>query len=194
MDPFFKIFRVTADDAAKIAVSPNDPHIHEFEELLIGEEGMIEHFIDYRSLEFKAPFISFIAKGKVHRIKPMAVDGKCNIWAIGFGSAFIPETTFQLYSYYHEHADIIIKDQDCFKRMLKLVEMINEEMQNQKASMALVRDLLKALFTMIEAESDKYDIEERKFPKVQNTAFKNFLKIPYPLAYCPIKIILPGEF
>jgi len=177
MDPFFKIFKVTAEDAAKMAEAPNEPHVHDFEELLIGSEGMIEHFIDFRALTFKAPFISFISKGKVHRLKLMAGDGKCNIWAIGFSSDFMPDTTFQLYSYYHEHADIEIKDQDCFNRMMMLVELINAEMQNRTPKMAVVRDLLKALFTMIEAESEKYNLEERKYPRTQNTAFRNFLKI-----------------
>lgn len=176
-DPFFKIFRVTAEDALKIEESPNDPHIHDFEELLIGAEGRIEHFIDYRSLEFHAPFVSFITRGKVHRIKPMSVEGKCDIWAIGFASDFIPGTTFQLYSYYHEHADIMIRDRECFDRMLKLTWLIDGEMKNRDPSMAVVRDLLKALLTMIEAESDKYGSEEKKYPKVHNTAFKNFLKI-----------------
>src|SRR5512143_2778690 len=98
VEPFFRIFRVTAEEAVLIAESPNEPHVHEFEELLVGSEGMIEHFIDFKALKFKAPFISFIARGKVHRLKPTAINGRCNIWAIGFSSDFIPETTFQLYS------------------------------------------------------------------------------------------------
>jgi hypothetical protein len=92
---YFKIFKVTAKDAAEIASALNEPHVHEFEELLIGSEGKIEHFIDFKAVSFKAPFISFITMGKVHRIKPMTLDNKCNIWAI------------------------------CFSRMVMLAEMIN---------------------------------------------------------------------
>lgn len=177
MDPGFKIFKVTAGDTAEIASSPNEPHVHEFEELLVGSEGQIEHFIDFESVNFKAPFISFIAMGKVHRIKPMTLNNKCNIWAICFSSDFIPESTFQLYSYYHDHANIEFKDDKGFSRILMLTEMINEEIQNSNPKLSVVRDLLKTIFTMIEAEEERNMPQERQYPKAQNTAFKNFLKI-----------------
>jgi hypothetical protein len=112
IDTDFRIFRVTPQDASNIAASPNEPHIHDFEELLIGSECKIEHFIDFRAVNFKAPFVSFITKGKVHRIKPMTVDGKCNIWAICYSSDLIPESAFQLYSYYHDHKIQLISTTD----------------------------------------------------------------------------------
>jgi hypothetical protein len=34
-DSYFKIFKVTAKEAADIDSSPNEPHVHEFEELPI---------------------------------------------------------------------------------------------------------------------------------------------------------------
>jgi AraC-like DNA-binding protein len=173
----FKIFKVTPGEAAEIVSLPNDPHVHEFEELLIGSEGQIEHFIDFKSVRFKAPFISFIAMGKVHRLKPMTLDNKCNIWVICFSSDFIPESTYQLYSYYHEHANIEFKDERGFARIVMLTEMINEEMQKQNPKLAVARDILRTIFTMIEAEQERNDSQEGYFPKVQSTTFKNFLKI-----------------
>lgn len=68
-DLYFKIFRVTPVDAAGIAASPNEPHVHEFEELLIGAEGQIEHFIDFKAVNFRAPFISFIRRVPIHRLR-----------------------------------------------------------------------------------------------------------------------------
>jgi AraC family transcriptional regulator, transcriptional activator of pobA len=176
-DTYFKIFKVTPADAAEIASSPNEPHVHEFEELLIGSEGQIEHFIDFRAVNFKAPFISFITMGKVHHIKPMTLDNKCNIWAICFSSDFIPESTYRLYSFYHDHANIEFKDDKSFARMIMLAEMINDEMQSPDPKLAVVRDILKTLFTMIEAEEERNTQQDRPYPKVQNTTFKNFLKI-----------------
>jgi len=177
VDSYFKIFKVTPREAAEIASTPNEPHIHEFEELLIGSEGKIEHFIDFKTIEFKAPFISFITLGKVHRLKPRTLDDKCNIWALCFSSDFIPESTFQLYSYYHEHATIMFKDRKSFARIVTLTEMINEEMQKQDPKLAIVRDILKTIFTMIEVEDEKNTLHERPLPKVQSTTFTNFLKI-----------------
>ena len=177
MNQYFKIFKVDAAEAKKIASEPNEPHFHDFEELLVGVEGKVEHFIDYKNLTFNAPFISFVTMGKVHRIIPMAVNNKCNIWGLRFSSDFIPETTFRLYSYYHEHANIEMKDNECFKPMVDLCEMMNGEMHREKPNLAVVRDLLKSLFTMIESEREKYVISGQEFPKVQNTTFTNFLKI-----------------
>lgn len=177
MDQYFKIFRVTEIEAAEIASAPNDPHVHEFEELLIGAEGKIEHFIDFKAVEFKAPFISFITKGKSHRLKPMTVDNKCNIWVICFSSDFIPESTFQLYSYYHEHANICFYDHKSFDRLVKLAEMINEEMQGPNPKLVVVRDLLKTVFSMIEAEEERNILDGKSLLKIQTTTFTNFLKI-----------------
>jgi AraC family transcriptional regulator, transcriptional activator of pobA len=176
-DSFFKIFKITAKEAVEIASAPNEPHVHEFEELLIGSEGQIEHFIDFKAVHFKAPFISFITMGKVHHIKPLTLDNKCNIWVICFSSDFIPESTYQLYSYYHDHANIEFKDEGSFVRMVMLAEMINEEMQSTDPKLAVVRDILKTLFTMIEAEEQRNILQVQPYPKVQSTTFKNFLQI-----------------
>jgi AraC-like DNA-binding protein len=61
--------------------------------------------------------------------------------------------------------------------MLALVEMMYSETQIPYPKMAVVRDLLKALFTMIEAESEKDNPEEKNFARTQNAAFRVFLKI-----------------
>lgn len=101
MKQLFDIYKLTEEGVREIAASDNEPHQHDFEELLVGVEGSLDHFIDYESVEINAPFISFVTKGKVHRVVPKLKDGKCKIWVIRFKSEFIPETTFQLYSYYH---------------------------------------------------------------------------------------------
>jgi AraC family transcriptional regulator, transcriptional activator of pobA len=177
MEQYFKIFKFNNEDAIKVANSTNEPHIHNFEELLVGAEGKVEHFIDFKVLTFKAPFISFITQGKMHRIRPMMENNKCNIWGLRFNSEFLPESTFRLYSYYHDHANIELKDGNCFNRMNILCEMMYEEMQRPDPKLAVVHDLLKTLFTMIETERDRQDEAESSIPYTQNTTFKNFLRI-----------------
>ena len=124
MNELFKIFTVDITEAKKIAASPDEPHNHDFEELLVGIEGELEHFIDFKSQTLFAPFISYVTKGKVHRVIPRIKNDRCNIWVLRFKSEFIPETTFQLYSYYHDHANISLNNNDCFKRLVSLCEMI----------------------------------------------------------------------
>ena len=106
MDPLFHLFRVDAAEAERIAQAPDEPHQHDFEELIIGVEGRLEHFIDFRTTTIAAPFVSFVTKGKVHRVVPRPKDGRCTMWVLRFRSEFIPETTFQLYSFFHANADI----------------------------------------------------------------------------------------
>src|SRR5690348_4787699 len=101
LNQLFHIFQVTTADVQKIASAPNNPHQHDYEELIVGIEGQIEHFIDFKTTVITAPFVSFVTKGKTHRVAPDTTDGQCNMWVLRFKSEFIPETTFQLYSNYH---------------------------------------------------------------------------------------------
>ncbi|MFT3919092.1 hypothetical protein [Cloacibacterium sp.] len=94
MNEIFKMFKIDIAESEKISKTENEPHNHDFEELLIGKYGQLEHFIDFKSQLISAPFVSFIAQGKVHQAKPLILDGKCDIWAIRFKREFIAETVF----------------------------------------------------------------------------------------------------
>jgi len=177
MEQIFDIYKLTEERVREIAASDNEPHQHDYEELLIGMEGSLDHFIDYESVEINAPFISFVTKGKVHRVVPKLKDGKCKIWVIRFKSEFIPETTFQLYSYYHGHANVKMELNGCFFRMPDLCEMIYNEAQQPEPAYAVIQHLLSALFLMIESERKKLCPTGETFQKTQNITFKNFLKI-----------------
>jgi AraC family transcriptional activator of pobA len=177
MDQLFHIFKITEEDAKKIAASPDNPHNHDFEELIIGMEGELEHFIDFKSEKFVSPFISFVTKGKVHRVKPGIQESKFKIWVIEFRSDFIPDTTFQLYSNYHDHANLRIQNGENFDRMVILCDMMYNEANRSIPDYAVIRLLLSTLFTMIESERKKADSSEKQFYKTQNITFKNFLKI-----------------
>jgi AraC-like DNA-binding protein len=176
MDKLFEIFKIGVKEAGEIAQSSNDPHHHEFEELLIGMEGSLEHFIDFRSEEFPAPYISFVTKGKVHRLTPRAKDGRCSVWVIRFISEFIPETTFQLYSFYHGNANIVMPPGSCFNRITTLCELMRQETEQEQPDFAVLRHLLNAIFSMIESDRRKLSSSD-SIQKTQNVTFRNFLKI-----------------
>lgn len=176
MNQLFKIFKVDEAEASKISASPDEPHKHDFEELLIGIDGQLEHFIDFKNTIIEAPLISFVTKGKVHRVIPRLHNGKCEMWAIRFKSEFIPETIFQLYSLFHDHSTIKMQVGECFERLVTICKLMNAEMQQENPDLAIVRHLLSALFTMIESERRKTE-ESQNGIKSNNTTFKNFLKI-----------------
>lgn len=177
MNHLFQIFKLTKEDAEKIAVSPDDPHFHDFKELLVVTEGRLEHFIDFKATLIDAPFVSFITKGKFHRIIPCQSNHNFDAWGIRFKSEFIPETTFELYAYYHDHANIAMPAGRCFDRITTLCEMMYTEMQEKEPDLSITRHLLSALFTMIESERKKLAAPDDSLQKTQSITFKNFLQL-----------------
>ena len=176
MELLFEIQKFNEADAVKLAATPNDPHVHDHEELLVGLEGDLDHFIDFKSSVFTAPYISFITKGKIHKAKPTIKDGNLDIWLIRFRSEFIPETTFQLYTYYHDYATLELPKGERFARMDILCRMMFEEIQQPSPDYSVIRHLLSALFTMIESQRKKLEPQPLNL-KTQNITFKNFLII-----------------
>jgi AraC family transcriptional regulator, transcriptional activator of pobA len=177
MNTLFDIFRLNEEDADRINSSLNEPHDHDFEELIIGIGGGIEHFIDFKTTTYTAPYVSFVTKGKLHRLKPIIIEGKFDVIAIKFRSEFIPDTTFQLYSYYHDHASLQLEEGECFNRMPVLCEMMLYETRQPDPDYAVIRHLLSALFTMIESLRKKTEPDDESIYKTQNITFRTFLQI-----------------
>ncbi|MVZ60473.1 helix-turn-helix domain-containing protein [Sphingobacterium humi] len=177
MDTLFKIYKVDEQEALRIQSEPNEPHQHAFEELVIGLAGQIEHFIDFKSKIYNAPFVSFVSKGKIHRVVPLIKDGQCDFWVLRFKSEFIPETTFNLYAHYHQAANLSYALGRCFNRLNQVCQMIYDEMQQEHPELSIVRELLNSLFAMIEAERKKQAPDQQQLYKNQDSTFKNFLAI-----------------
>ncbi|PRZ21190.1 AraC family transcriptional regulator [Flavobacterium granuli] len=175
MTEIFKIFRVTAAESEKIIHSVNEPHTHTFEELIIGGQGQLEHFIDFKSHLMDAPFISFVTQGKIHRVRPLLKDGKCDIWALRFKSEFIAETTFSLYASFHDKANIQMQSTQCFERLDTICKIIFDEYLQDTPDLAVIRQLLSTLFTIIESERRKLNLDDKESKKIQGSTFKNFL-------------------
>jgi len=177
MEQLFYIGRIGVEEVRQIESSINEPHTHDYEELLIGMEGYLEHFIDFESGYLTAPYISFVTKGKIHRVKPGLLNGKSRIWVIRFKSEFIPEITFHLYYYYHYNANLELQAGPCFNEMIALCELMFNETQQEETNFAVIQHLLSALFIKIEAERKKREAGNGSVAKTQNITFKNFLKI-----------------
>lgn len=177
MTHLFEILPILPEDTEKIAAAPNRPHQHTYEELIIGSEGLLEHFIDFKTETLEAPFVCFVTKGKTHRVRPQAREGRCRMWVMRFRSEFIPETTFQLYANYHDHANISLQDGPCFQRLMTLCEIMAGEMLQAPPDYGVIRHLLSALFTMIESERIKNITDEGGLRKTQNTTFRHFLEL-----------------
>lgn len=177
MTEIFKVFRITASESEKILQSVNEPHSHTFEELIIGNKGQLEHFIDFDSKIVDAPFISFVTQGKIHRAKPLVRDGECDMWVLRFKSEFIAETTFSLYASFHDKATISMQSNSCFEKLDTLCKMIYDEYTQEAPDLAVIRQLLSALFTVIESERRKMNLNNDESKKIQSSTFKSFLRL-----------------
>ena len=177
MEDFFNIYLFGVEDAKRVAEEPNEPHVHDYEELLIGLEGQLDHFIDFRSETIEAPYVSFITAGKIHRLKPLERDGHCKIWVLRFKSDFIAETSFQLYSSFHDNANMCMKLDGCFGRLNTLCSMISDEYSREEADMAVIKQLLISLVCIIESEKRKDSTASEDNKNIQNHTFKSFLQV-----------------
>ncbi|MGC1632852.1 MAG: AraC family transcriptional regulator [Gelidibacter sp.] len=175
MNKLFQVYRVDAQEAQKIASEPNTPHTHDFEEILIGMEGYIEHFIDFESTIFEAPYVCFITKGKMHRVKPIPKDGKCDVWVIRFASEFAAETIFQLYTVFHNKANVFWPLDRKSGRIPLLTEMMHEELSKSNPDFSLIRHLLNAVIAIV--LSEKYKQDANPTSTNQSETFTNFLTI-----------------
>lgn len=177
MDQLFNIFRIDAVRAKEIEAAPDEPHIHDFEELIVGMTGKLDHFVDFKSNTVHAPLVSFIAKGKAHRIVTKLQNGNFDMWVLRFKSEFIAETIFQLYDSFHNNANQVLQTGACFNRLSTICEIIDQEMKQSTPDLSIVRHLLSTLFIMIESERKKLSENEGSNDSIQNETFINFLKI-----------------
>jgi len=177
MEELFRIFQVDAKRAAEIKTTPDEPHIHDFDEMIIGVHGTLEHFIDFDNHTLNSPFISFIARGKFHRVVPHNLDDNYHLWAIRFMEDFLPGASFELTPTYHLSSGFELPRDLFFKRIVNTCEMLHFEMEQPTPNFAVVRDLLKALLTMSTAEQQKHAARHRGDINSQNSTYIAFLQI-----------------
>lgn len=175
MNEPFKIFRVNNDVVKKLAQAPNQPHQHNYEEIIVVINGTIEHFIDFNSTVLQAPFVSFITKGKIHRIKPIDNGTNCDGFVIRFQSEFVSETVFQLYHFFHDEANVIFSSSRAFKRFVELCKILNDEAQQDVIDYSIIRSMLITLLTILESEK-RNSVKENTSNQHDNTFIK-FLQL-----------------
>ncbi len=169
------IYRFGSKEAEQVASLPNEPHLHDFEEIIIGMKGAIEHFIDFEATIVEAPFICFVTKGKIHRVKPLLKEGICDIWVIRFQSEYMSEIIFQLYNSFHNDANVLFPVKKVTGRIPTLTEMMYNELQQIQPDYAIVRHLLNAVISIIMAE--KRSQNPKGASSNQNETFATFLTI-----------------
>lgn len=178
IDKPFEIFKVNGEELIEFDDLKVAPHHHNYEQIIVGIEGELEHYVDFTSTRLKAPYISFVSKGKIHQAVPkVEEDGKFDIWIIRFQSELIAETIFQLYITFHNNANLIFPCNERFNRFVTLCELMDDETCQQKPDYAIINHLLSTFFTILESEQKKLVNDNNLLFASQNETFTNFLKI-----------------
>lgn len=177
IDVAFEIFRVNAAELGDYDDFEIVPHTHNYEQIIVGLEGDLEHYVDFTSTRLTAPYVSFVSKGKVHQAVPLVDDGKFNIWIIRFRSDLIAETIFQLYITFHNNSNLIFPCNERFDRFVTLCELMHDESRQPKPNYAIINHLLSTFFTILESEYRKLVNNNDLLFASQNETFTNFLKI-----------------
>lgn len=177
MEQLFSITRFTEEKAKHMAAFVFEPHCHDFEELVVCTSGVIENLIDFHRSTIVAPLATFISKGKVHTVNmlPDSAGRYPEGWIFRFKSSLISDSRFQLYSEYHNFANVKLHDKDSFERICTVTNMIEKEHLQSAPDYSIIRSLLSTLFVLIEAERKK-----QALPAIDNnqtTTFKTFLRI-----------------
>lgn len=179
MERLFNISPFSASLEKQLPDFLSEPHAHDMEELVISLQGKIEHFINFKSTIYNAPLISYVTKGKSHRITFLH-DNELNYpqgWIFRFKSEFIPESRFQLYAGYHEYATIELAENKHFTQIVKLCEIMYEIASQEVPDYAILRSLLSSLFIMIESERKKSASMKMDQSCSQHITFRTFLQI-----------------
>ena len=174
MQQLFNIFEVTQSNIEYRLAHPEPPCRHDYEEIMIGTNGQIDHCIDFRMERSIAPSVVFIPMGKIHYTQP-SKDARG--WVIQYKSEFAPGTPFSTFSKFLETSCYPFAAGETIERITALCQMMNREYQMATPDYLVIRHLLCALIAMIDSERKKNLPVAPEAKSTQITLFNNFLKI-----------------
>lgn len=174
MEKLFRIIEITSELAENISSKEYNAHFHDYEELLIINEGSLTHFIDFKAEELEAPFASYISMGKMHRIAPLA---DLRGWVINYKTEFIPDSILNFYSNFFTFTNVPLTPGPCIERFTGLCRIIQSEYKQESIDHSTILNLVKGLISMVDAEKKRNMNVGAETKSSQITAFNNFLKI-----------------
>lgn len=174
MQQLFNIFEVTQSNVDYRLAHPEPLCRHEYEEILVGTNGQLDHYIDFRIERSVAPSVVFIPMGKIHYTQP-SKDARG--WVIQYKSEFAPGTPLSTFSKFLETSCYPFSTPETIERMTALCQMMNREYLMPSPDYLVIRHLLCALIAMIDTERKKNLPAAPEAKSTQVMLFNNFLKI-----------------
>ena len=174
MNTLFKIVKLTKEVIDSMLTSPGEPHRHEHEELLIITHGSPAHYLDFAKQVLQSPVIVYVAQGKVHTFNP---DPETRGWVIWYKSELVPQSRFNFYSNFMDQITYNLSEDYCSTTLHSLCEIMLKEFGQDVANYQVIKHLLSALLSKLEADSKKEYLDNKVANHSQLITFNNFLKI-----------------
>lgn len=170
----FKIIKITPEFLEPVLLNPIPSHRHDHEELLIITHGKPVHSLDYTKEELQTPVIVYVAQGKVHNFTP---DDDTRGWVIRFKNELVPNSRFNFYSNFLDQINYKLNADYCSTTLNSLCEIMLKEYQEESVNYQVIKHLLSALLTKLEADSKKEYLDNTASNRSQMVTFNSFLKI-----------------
>ncbi len=170
----FKIIKITQEFLEPVLLNPIPSHRHDHEELLIITHGKPVHSLDYTKEELQTPVIVYVAQGKVHNFTP---DDETRGWVIRFKNELVPNSRFNFYSNFLDQINYKLNADYCSTTLNSLCEIMLKEYQEESVNYQVIKHLLSALLTKLEADSKKEYLDNTASNRSQMVTFNSFLKI-----------------
>jgi AraC-like DNA-binding protein len=174
MDVPFKIVKLTKEFIEPVLLNPIPSHRHDHEELLIITHGIPFHYLDYTKEILESPVIVYVAQGKVHNFIP---DSETQGWVIRYKNELVPDSKFNFYSNFLDQINYPLTHDYCSTTLDSLCEIMLREYQEESINYQVIKHLLSALLTKLEADSKKEYLDTSASNRSQVITFNTFLKI-----------------
>jgi AraC family transcriptional activator of pobA len=170
----FKIIKLTRESIEQVLLNPIPLHRHDHEELLIITQGKPIHSLDFAQEELQSPVIVYVAQGKVHNFNPDADTGG---WVIRFKNELVPQSRFNFYSNFLDQINYRLNEDYCSTTLNSLCEIMLKEYQENPVNYQVIKHLLSALLSKLEADTKKEYLDNQASNRSQIVTFNSFLKI-----------------
>ncbi len=174
MKQIFDILKLTPELSKQYANTASKPHRHDHEEIIIISKGSPQHFIDFKKETITAPLIIYVAQGKIHQFLP---DTNTAGWAVRYKNEFIPQSRFHFYSNFLDNINYPFESDACLGKLDTICEMMLDEFKRPHPDLIMIKHLLLALLSKLEAEGKHRFRQQSNSSNTQLISFNNFLKI-----------------
>ena len=170
----FKIIKLTKKSIEAVLLDPIPSHRHDHEELIIVTHGKPVHSLDYVKEKLQSPVIVYVAQGKVHNFMP---DADTSGWVIRFKNELVPQSSFNFYSNFLDQVNYRLDEGYCSTTLDSLCEIMLREYEQENINYQVIKHLLSALLTKLEADSKQEYLDGQAANRSQMVTFNSFLKI-----------------